>query len=162
MSHFTDYFKDLSCMQCYFWSLRSYQIIILDYPSLGIVFTHGICVCRQVVCWWHAEKESCPGCISETVSVHTHVCGLRHPTADLRRRIFQTFSFMFHCSHVSESNLRHQTSDLRQRFFRSGTEKIGSQVNLHVCLQNIEKVRKKFAVANRPLGVVSHIHVYMH
>ena len=69
---------------------------------------------------------------------------------------------MFRCSHVSESDLRHQTSDLRQRFFQSGTEKIASQVNLDVCLQNIEKVRKKFAVANRPSDVVSHIHVYVH
>ena len=68
---------------------------------------------------------------------------------------------MFRCSHVSESDLRDQTSDLRQRFVRSGTEEIGSQVNLDICLQNIEKVRKKFAVANRPSGVVSHIHVYV-
>ena len=47
-------------------------------------------------------------------------------------------------------------------FFRSGTEKIASQVNLDVCLQNIEKVGKKFAVANRPSDVVSRIHVYVH
>ena len=35
-------------------------------------------------------------------------------------------------------------------------------MNLDVCLQNMEKVRKKFAVANRPSGVVSRIHVYIH
>ena len=34
-------------------------------------------------------------------------------------------------------------------------------MNLDVCLQNIE-VRKKFAIANRPSGVVSRIHVYIH
>ena len=83
------------------------------------------------------------------LSVRTHVCGLRHPTADLRRRIFQTFSFMFGCSHVFESDLRHQTSDLRQ-------------VNSDVCLQNIEKVRQKLAIANRTSGVVSRMHVYTH
>ena len=81
-----------------------------------------------------------------SLSVRTHLCGLRHPTADLRLRIFPIFPFMFRCSHMSESDLRHQTSDLRQRFLRSGTEKIPSQVNLDVCLRNIEKVRKKFAV----------------
>ena len=35
-------------------------------------------------------------------------------------------------------------------------------MNLDVSLQNIEKVRKKFAVANRPSDVVSRIHVYVH
>ena len=43
-----------------------------------------------------------------------------------------------------------------------GPKKIGSQVKLDVCLQNIEKVRKKFAIANRTSGVVSRIHVYIH
>ena len=78
--------------------------------------------------------------LKKSLSVRTHVCGLRHLTADLRQQIFQTFSFMFCCS---QSNLRHQTSNLRQ------------------CLQNIEKVRKKFAITNRPSGVVSRIHVYV-
>ena len=55
--------------------------------------------------------------------IRTHVCGSRHPTADLRQRIFPSFSFMFGCLHVSDSDLRHPTSDVRQRFFRSGTEK---------------------------------------
>ena len=63
--------------------------------------------------------------ITYTLSVRTHVCGLRHPTADLRQRIFPSFSFMFGCLHVSDSDLRHPTPDVRQRFFRSGTEKIG-------------------------------------
>ena len=35
-------------------------------------------------------------------------------------------------------------------------------MSLDVCLQNIEKVGKKFVVANRPSDVVSRIHVYVH
>ena len=35
-------------------------------------------------------------------------------------------------------------------------------MNLDVCLQNIEKVRKQFAIINRPLDVISCIHVYIH
>ena len=35
-------------------------------------------------------------------------------------------------------------------------------MNLDGCLQNIEKVGKKFAVVNRPPDVVSRIHVYVH
>ena len=101
-------------------------------------------------------------CSSDTcLSVRTHVCGSRHPTADLRQRIFPSFSFMFGCLHVSDSDLRHPTSDVRQRFFRSGTEKIGWQVTLDECLQNNGKVETKFAVANRPSDVVSRIHVYV-
>ena len=47
------------------------------------------------------------------LSVRTHVCGLRHPTADLRQRFFPFFSFMFGCLHVSDyMYLRHPTSDL--------------------------------------------------
>ena len=95
------------------------------------------------------------------LSVRTHVCGSRHPTADLRQRIFPSFSFMFGCLHVSDSDLRHLTSDVRQRFFRSGTEKIGWQVTLDECRQNNGKVETKFAVANRPSDVVSRIHVYV-
>ena len=68
---------------------------------------------------------------------------------------------MFGCLHVSDSDLRHPTSDVRQRFFRSGTEKIGWQVTLDECRQNNGKVETKFAVANRPSDVVSHIHVYV-
>ena len=49
---------------------------------------------------------------------------------------------MFGCLHVSDSDLRHPTSDLRQRFFRSGSEKIGRQVNLDECPQKIGKVEK--------------------
>ena len=82
--------------------------------------------------------------------------------ADLRQRIFPSFSFMFGCLHVSDSDLRHPTSDVRQRFFRSGTEKIGWQVTLDECRQNNGKVETKFAVANRPSDVVSRIHVYVH
>ena len=57
------------------------------------------------------------------------------------------YVLLFTCVRV-----RFATSDIR----------FASQVNLDVCLQNIEKVRKKFAVANRPSGVVSRIHVYIH
>ena len=95
------------------------------------------------------------------LSVRTHVCGLRHPTADLRQRIFPSFSFMFGCLHVSDSDLRHPTPDVRQRFFRSGTEKIRWQVNLDECRQNNGKVETKFAIANWPSDVVSRIHVYV-
>ena len=35
-------------------------------------------------------------------------------------------------------------------------------MNLDVCLQNIEKVGEKFAVANQPSDVMSCIHVYVH
>ena len=35
-------------------------------------------------------------------------------------------------------------------------------MNLDVCLQNIEKVGEKFAIANRLSDVVSRIHVYVH
>ena len=35
-------------------------------------------------------------------------------------------------------------------------------MNLDVCLQNIEKVGKIFAIANRPLDVISRIHMYIH
>ena len=60
--------------------------------------------------------------------------------------------------------MRLMTSDVRfaTAIFSVWERKIASQVNLDVCLQNIEKVRKKFAVANWPSDVVSRIHVYVH
>ena len=69
---------------------------------------------------------------------------------------------MFGCLHVSDSDLQHPTPHLGWQFFHSGREKIGRQMNLNVCLQNIEKIGKKFIVANRSSDVVSRIHVYVH
>ena len=55
------------------------------------------------------------------LSVRTHVCGSRHPTADLRQRIFPSFSFMFGCLHVSDSDLRRPMCD--SDFFDLGPKK---------------------------------------
>ena len=108
--------------------------------------------------WQRAELTSF---LSELFYIHIHVCGLQYQTYDVRQQIFQTFSFMFGCSHVSESDLQHQTSDLRQQFFPSGREKIRWQVNLDVCLQIPRRPGKKYTITNRPSDVVSHIHVYI-
>ena len=48
MSYLTDYFKDLTYMDCYLWSMRGDQIMILNCPNLGTVFTNGIQLCGHV------------------------------------------------------------------------------------------------------------------
>ena len=81
---------------------------------------------------------------------------IRRPICDIDFLPSSHLSLLFH---VSDSELRHPMPVLRQQFFRSGREKFGWQVNLDVCLQNIEKVWNKFAVVNRPSDVVSRIYV---
>ena len=62
-----------------------------------------------------------PSHLNGSVSVCTHVCGLRNPKPDLRQRSFPFFSFMLGCLHVSDSDLRHPICD--SDFFGLGAKK---------------------------------------
>ena len=59
--------------------------------------------------------------ITTSVGLRTHVCSLRHLTADLRERLFPSFSFMFGCLHGSDSDLRRPMCD--GDFFAQGPKK---------------------------------------
>ena len=49
--------------------------MILHYPHVGIVITHGVHLHGQAIGRWEAGNGCCPGCISETIKCRIVMLG---------------------------------------------------------------------------------------
>ena len=78
------------------------------------------------------------------VSVCTHVCCLRHPTADLRQRFFAFFSFIFGCLHVSEPICDIRCPICDSYFFDLGPQKSDDKwIYIYKILRRLAKIRSR-------------------